>query len=73
MMRHAARDRAHRLGARCLARLLADRERARRDEHGDIPGWVMITVMTITVASAIGVMFTGAVTSFLQSALAQFK
>jgi hypothetical protein len=27
--------------------------RARRDERGDIPGWVMITVMTVIIASAI--------------------
>jgi hypothetical protein len=40
-----------------------------RDERGDIPGWVMITVMTIVIASAIMVIFQDRVTSFLSSTL----
>ena len=43
-----------------------------RDERGDVPGWVMITVMTIIVASAIFVIFQQAVTGFLQDTLDQF-
>lgn len=43
--------------------------RPRRDEHGDIPGWVMITVMTIVIASAILMVFQERVTSFLSSTL----
>jgi hypothetical protein len=43
--------------------------RGRRDERGDIPGWVMITVMTIVIASAILVVFQDRVTSFLNSTL----
>lgn len=46
---------------------------ARLDQRGDIPGWVMITVMTITVASAVALMFAPAVTDYLRSALDQFK
>jgi hypothetical protein len=41
----------------------------RRDERGDIPGWVMITVMTVIIASAIMVIFQDRVTSFLNSTL----
>jgi hypothetical protein len=43
--------------------------RPRRDERGDIPGWVMITVMTIVIASAILVIFQERVTTFLSSTL----
>jgi len=43
--------------------------RPRRDERGDIPGWVMITVMTIVIASAILMVFQERVTSFLSSTL----
>ncbi len=43
--------------------------RRRRDERGDIPGWVMITVMTIVIASAILVVFQDRVTSFLSATL----
>ncbi|MFY9914893.1 MAG: hypothetical protein WAK18_09515 [Nocardioidaceae bacterium] len=41
----------------------------RRNERGDIPGWVMITVMTIVIASAILVVFQDRVTSFLSATL----
>jgi len=42
---------------------------SRRDERGDIPGWVMITVMTIVIASAILVVFQDRVTTFLSAPL----
>ena len=29
------------------------RERARRDERGDVPGWVLITVMTAGLVAAL--------------------
>ncbi len=41
----------------------------RRDERGDVPGWVMITVMTIVIASAILMIFQDRVTSFLNETL----
>lgn len=44
-----------------------------RDERGDIPGWVMITVMTIVIASALMVTFQDRVTGFLDEALSQMK
>ncbi len=51
-----------------MARRWTSRMR-RRDERGDIPGWVMITVMTIVIASAILVVFQDRVTSFLSATL----
>ena len=43
-----------------------------RTERGDVPGWVMITVMTIIIASAILVTFQTRVTAFLESTLNEF-
>ena len=43
-----------------------------RDEQGDVPGWVMITVMTIIIASSILVIFQDRVTTFLSDALNQY-
>ncbi len=43
-----------------------------RTERGDVPGWVMITVMTIIIASAILVTFQDRVTVFLESTLNEF-
>jgi hypothetical protein len=43
-----------------------------RDERGDVPGWVMITVMTIIIASSILVIFQNRVTNFLSDALDQY-
>jgi len=37
-----------------------------------VPGWVMITVMTIIIASAILVTFQTRVTAFLESTLNEF-
>ena len=36
-----------------LLRSLLARTGLRRDERGDVPGWVMVTVMTIGLAIAI--------------------
>lgn len=43
-----------------------------RTERGDVPGWVMITVMTIMIASAILIIFQDRVTSFLNATLNQY-
>lgn len=43
-----------------------------RDERGDVPGWVMITVMTIIIASSILLIFQQRVTTFLSDALNQY-
>ena len=55
-----------------LPTTITTRARA-RDERGDIPGWVMITVMTIVIASALMVTFQDRVTEFLDEALSQMK
>jgi len=47
--------------------------RPARSERGDVPGWVMITVMTIVIASALMVAFQDRVTGFLDEALGQMK
>ncbi len=44
----------------------------RRCERGDVPGWVMITVMTIVVATAIFGIFQDQVTTFLQDTLDEY-
>jgi hypothetical protein len=44
----------------------------RPDDRGDVPGWVMITVMTIIIASSILVIFQTRVTAFLNDALDKY-
>mgnify|MGYP003379805792 CR=1 FL=1 len=53
----------------CLV-LLAPRE---RDERGDVPGWVMITVMTAGLVAAITAVAAPQLQSMLTSALNQVK
>ncbi len=36
-----------------LSLTLRVRQRARRDERGDVPGWVLITVMTAGLVAAL--------------------
>ncbi len=67
--------RHHRLTAAVFALLLTlwtSVSARARDERGDVPGWVMITVMTIIIASAILVTFQNRVTVFLESTLNEF-
>jgi hypothetical protein len=45
----------------------------RRDERGDVPGWVLITVMTITVGMALFAMARPMLTSMLRNALNSVK
>lgn len=49
------------------------RLRRMRSERGDVPGWVMITVMTILLVSALFAAFNQQVTSFFQSGLDQLS
>jgi hypothetical protein len=44
-----------------------------RDERGDVPGWVMITVMTAGLVAAITVVAQAQLQSMLSSALNQVK
>ncbi len=48
---------------------LADRLRGDDAERGDVPGWVMITVMTAALVLAILVPFREAIVTAVQNAL----
>lgn len=52
-----------------LAGLWEDKDA--RGDRGDVPGWVMITVMTAALVVAILVPFRTAITSAVSNALAQ--
>jgi len=41
----------------------------RRDERGDVPGWVMITVMTVAIVGAIWTIADEQLTRMLRDAL----
>ncbi len=49
---------------------LADRLRGEDPERGDVPGWVMITVMTAALVLAILIPFREAVVAAVTNALA---
>ena len=49
---------------------LADRLRGDDPERGDVPGWVMITVMTAALVVAILVPFSEAIVAVVTNALA---
>jgi hypothetical protein len=48
---------------------LTDRLRGEDPERGDVPGWVMITVMTAALVLAILVPFRAAIVSAVENAL----
>ncbi|NEK86462.1 hypothetical protein GCU60_11950 [Blastococcus saxobsidens] len=48
---------------------LADRVRGEDPERGDVPGWVMITVMTAALVLAILIPFREAITEAVSNAL----
>jgi hypothetical protein len=53
-----------------LVAVLADRLRGPDSERGDVPGWVMITVMTAALVLAILVPFRTAIVAAVTNALA---
>jgi hypothetical protein len=53
-----------------LFTVLADRLRGDDPERGDVPGWVMITVMTAALVLAILVPFRTAIVAAVTNALA---
>ena len=58
------------------AQLLADRQlarAARRAERGDVPGWVLITLMTAGIVTALWVVAKEQLVSMFQSAMASVK
>lgn len=44
-----------------------------RDERGDVPGWVLVTIMTVGLMAAISALAGDQLTSMLQSALSSVK
>lgn len=52
-----------------LLTALADRLRGPDPERGDVPGWVMITVMTAALVLAILIPFREAIVEAVQTAL----
>lgn len=46
---------------------------ARRDERGDVPGWVLVTVMSAGLVMVIWGVAQGQLTSMLSSALNQVR
>ena len=58
------------------AHLLADRQlsrAARRAERGDVPGWVLITLMTAGLVTALWIVAKGQLVAMFQSALSSVK
>lgn len=51
----------------------AARRAARRAERGDVPGWVLITLMTAGLVTALWVVAKGQLVSMFQSALSSVK
>ncbi|WP_121254862.1 hypothetical protein [Nocardioides ferulae] len=47
--------------------------RQRRDERGDVPGWVFITVMSVGLVGAIGSVARGELQGILSAALGQVR
>ena len=52
-----------------FTRLLASWQSHRRTDRGDVPGWVLITVMTVSIATAIWAFAQPQLMGMLRSAL----
>lgn len=49
--------------------LLTDLRRRLRDDRGDVPGWVLVAVMTAGLVTALWLVADGQLTSVLQRAI----
>ena len=56
-----------------LVRARVARARARRDERGDVPGWVLVTVMTAGLVMAIWGLADDQLKQILSAALSSVK
>lgn len=45
----------------------------RRDERGDVPGWVLVTLMSVTLVGAVGAIAKPELESMLRAALNSVK
>jgi hypothetical protein len=59
--------------AMCVRSIAAVRHIYRRDERGDVPGWLMITMMTIAVGMVIFGIFQDWVGPFVEDTLGQLE
>ena len=53
--------------------LLTAPERSRASERGDVPGWVLITVMSAGIVVVLGEVATGLLSEMLRAALGKAK
>ncbi|CAN5332065.1 hypothetical protein BH09ACT12_BH09ACT12_13600 [soil metagenome] len=53
--------------------LVATPRRRRRDDRGDVPGWVLVTLMSVGLITAITIVAQEQLTSMLRSALNSVK
>jgi hypothetical protein len=53
--------------------LLLDPPGRRRDERGDVPGWVLVTIMTVGLMAVISTIAGDQLSSMLRSALNSVK
>jgi hypothetical protein len=60
----------HDLQARCYGALLAP---DRVSERGDVPGWVLITVMSAGIVVALGATATDQLSAMMSAALSKVK
>ena len=63
----------HRLESALTRLYLALVRRRVRDERGDVPGWIMVTVMTAGMVMVIWGVAEGQLRSMLSAALSQVK
>lgn len=56
-----------------VSTLLSTRLVRRRDERGDVPGWVLVTVMSAGIVVALGAVAKEELTSILRDALNSVK
>ena len=57
------------LMAKCSARIQIKLDQVKGDERGDVPGWVLVTVMTAGLVVAIWSIADGQLKSVLQNAI----
>lgn len=63
----------HLLATRLLLALTAPPPGSRRDERGDVPGWVLVTVMSAGIVMAIWGVARTELTSMLRAALSSVQ
>ncbi len=64
---------AHRLVLLWLALVAPAPHRSARDERGDVPGWVLVTVMSAGIVVAIGSIAQDELSQMLRNALNKVK